>query len=85
MPRKKERVSVFYTGVPITPGWKLKETEISTGTAFWSLNVKKKKERTDVEDRRQKNRGTLMGGAPAVSFKNKGGSVKINAFISGRE
>lgn len=80
---KKERVSVSYTGVPITPGWKLKETEnnISTGTALWSLNVKK----TDVEDRRQKYMGTLMGGAPAVSLKNKGGSLKINAFISGRE
>lgn len=45
----------------------------------------KKRERTDVEDRRQKYRRTLMGGEPAMFLKNKGGSLKINAFISGQE
>lgn len=43
MPRKKERKNVLLHRCSFTPGWKLKETEINilTGTALWSLNVKK--------------------------------------------
>lgn len=67
--RKKERAPLFYTGVPATPGWK------------WKKKCKCKKSGA----RRRKYRRTLMGGAPAVSLKNKGGCLEINVFISGWE
>lgn len=53
------------------------------GNGRKKVNVKKKKIKSGA--RRRKYRRTLMGGAPAVSLKNKGGSLEINVFISGWE
>lgn len=73
MPRKKERVSVFDTGVPITPGWKLKETEISTGTAFWSLNVKKKKKENWCRGQKTEEQGDFDGWSTSCVFEEQRG------------